>query len=245
MHRIALSFCLFLLGAGVAGAEPPFEGTFEISTELLTSEDPSSFQAQTYVGIETREFWDAFHWTEIEAYIFNVQYPGRQVEFQVHSGFGSLDEAEKWAMFYAEEVGRLPVFMLRRISEVEIQPCYSYFMANRWKHVLHVNPRLLEHLEAIKQDLLGEILLHEGGHMLDLEIVNDPEWLAAQQADNEWISVYARNNSQWEDVADSALAWFAIRHRAGRLSPDVRRKIRQAIPNRLAYFDRFCQREGC
>ena len=52
-----------------------------------------------------------------------------------------------------------------------------------------------------------------------------------------FISTYARDNPQREDIAESVLPWLAVRYRPERISSTLAAIIVQAIPNRLAYFD--------
>jgi hypothetical protein len=49
--------------------------------------------------------------------------------------------------------------------------------------------------------------------------------------------MYARDNPAREDVAESVLAWLAVRYRASRITPSLAATIERAIPNRIAYFD--------
>jgi len=84
---------------------------------------------------------------------------------------------------------------------------------------------------------LEEVLFHEATHTsFDAEHANSAGWLAAQDADPNFISSYARDNPTREDVAESLLPWFALRH-AGGLFPFQITSIQATIPNRLAYFD--------
>ena len=81
-------------------------------------------------------------------------------------------------------------------------------------------------------------MFHEAAHTsLDVAHANTPEWREAQRADGGFISDYARDNPDREDIAESILPYFAVRFKPGRLSPGDRAKIEEAIPNRLGYFD--------
>lgn len=64
-----------------------------------------------------------------------------------------------------------------------------------------------------------------------------PGWLAAQAADGNFISTYARDNPDREDIAESFLPYLAARHRADRISEELARTIGTTIPNRMRYFD--------
>ena len=86
---------------------------------------------------------------------------------------------------------------------------------------------------------LEEVLFHEGAHVsIDGLVQNTVGWREAQQADGAFISDYARNNPDREDVAESILPYFAVRFRPERLRPGRQRQaIDEAIPARLEYFD--------
>ena len=62
-------------------------------------------------------------------------------------------------------------------------------------------------------------------------------WLAAQKADDEFISTYAKDSPTREDIAESFLTWIVVRHRSDRVSKSHVKKILKAIPNRIKYFD--------
>lgn len=63
------------------------------------------------------------------------------------------------------------------------------------------------------------------------------EAVAAQIADDAFISDYARDHPGREDVAETFNAWFALRYRPARLTEEQRVAIERTIPHRLAYFD--------
>ena len=62
-------------------------------------------------------------------------------------------------------------------------------------------------------------------------------WRAAQRADGVFISDYARDHPDREDIAESFLTYLAVRYRPERLTDAERAAILTAIPNRLIYFD--------
>jgi len=61
--------------------------------------------------------------------------------------------------------------------------------------------------------------------------------LAAQTADDCFISTYARDYPASEDIAESFLTYLAVRYRMDRISPFLNATIWQTIPNRIAYFN--------
>ena len=99
--------------------------------------------------------------------------------------------------------------------------------------------------ESIAKGFLEEELVHEGAHTsLDppwMGIVNAVDWRAAQTADGNFISDYARDHPEREDIAESFLPYLAVRYRSARISRPYERTILETMPNRIAYFDRLLQ----
>ena len=91
--------------------------------------------------------------------------------------------------------------------------------------------------QTLRRGFLEEVFFHEGAHVSLQNHQDAPGWRAAQEADGEFISDYARDHPDREDVAESVLPYFALRHRPDRLSDRDRAAIEKTIPSRLTYFD--------
>ena len=138
------------------------------------------------------------------------------------------------ALKYALVIGRLPRCVREDVETVWIHKGNYPFGGG--------NDNLLIHTGQADQytasGILEETLVHEGSHTsLDGKHANAPEWLAAQTADPEFISTYARDNPAREDIAETFLLYFALRYRSVRISQTLADTISQTIPNRIAYFD--------
>ncbi len=89
------------------------------------------------------------------------------------------------------------------------------------------------------EGILEEALVHEAAHTsLDAAHAAAPGWLAAQAADGRFISTYARDHPNREDIAESFLPYLAARYRSDRILSSLADTILRTIPNRVAYFDR-------
>ena len=66
---------------------------------------------------------------------------------------------------------------------------------------------------------------------------NESEWKVAQIADKKFISKYAKEEPWAEDIAETILWWITVRCQPDRISKKNYKKILEAIPNRLKYFD--------
>ena len=216
---------------------PPFQGTVFITPRLIGPSDPTSFRSVTFAGRGDREFWKDDRWTTINVYLFDVRYGASlRLEFQVHPEIGPQEAARAEVDTYAPAVGRLPAVLLSRAREVEISGGSKLFGGNTENGTFHVFTE--QGKEYIRNGFLEEVFIHEGAHVsLDIAHANAAGWRAAQRADGAFISEYARDNPLLEDVAESFLPWFAVRHRPERLSAGQRAVIETTIPVRLEYFD--------
>lgn len=224
--------------SSTAPAAPPFSGTIFLDPDIITDGDPSTFVSLADAGQGLRTMFDrrfnAF--VQRDAYLFVATYAdGLQIEFQVNPEFGSAAVARAEAALYAPVVGRLP-----RALRADVETSWIH----RGDHPFGGgNRNLLIHTGSIAQGyiadgILEETFVHEAAHTsLDAAHAAAPGWIAAQQADAEFISTYARDNPTTEDVAESVLPWLAVSCARQRLQASVAATIQGTIPNRLAYFD--------
>ncbi len=216
---------------------PPYAGTIFITPDILGPADPTSLRDITYAGRGERLIYDRRpdRWITVNAYLFDVRYADVELEFQVNPEFGR-DGARAEVDTYAGALGRLPAVLLSRARKVQINAGDELFGGN-WhdrSFLIHAD----QGRRYIRDGYLEEVFIHEGGHVsLDGAHEDSGGWRAAQQADGVFISEYARDYPDREDVAESILPYLAVRYRPDRLSEGDRSAILTAIPNRLIYFD--------
>ena len=217
---------------------PPYRGTVFITPNLLGPTEPTSLQSVAYVGRGERVIYDRRPdaWITVNAYLFSVRYEGAVLEFQVNPEFGSREAARKEVDTYAAALGRLPAVLLSRAQKVQVNAGHELFGGN-WRDrsfLIHTD----QGKEYISTGYLEEVLIHEGAHIsLDGTHASAAEWRAARTRDGVFVSEYARDYPDREDIAESILPYFALRYRPDRLTDSDRAAIRAAIPNRLAYFE--------
>ena len=71
------------------------------------------------------------------------------------------------------------------------------------------------------------------------QLSSSVEWKKAQRADGNFVTSYARDNPDKEDMAEPALFAWALLIHPGRLPKSVEEKVQTVIPNRLAFFRKF------
>lgn len=230
---------LFMWSAFAPRLDPPFSGTIFIDPDIMTADDPSTLVVAVYQGQEMRTMYDRrFNdWVERNAFIVDTAFSdGLVVEVQVNPEFGSADEARTEAIRWAEEVGRLPRALRAEVKTMWIHRGTQPFGGGNQNILIHTG----QADQYIAQGILLETLVHEASHTsLDPLYANHIDWLAAQQADPEFISTYAQDYPNREDMAESFLTWLAVRHRADRIPASMKLTIENSIPHRLAFFDQL------
>ena len=242
----ALLFSLLLASCGGEGAPtapppvvtlPPFGGTIFIDPNIITSSDPTTFENLSLAGQGYRTMFDrrVNGWITVDAYLFSANFDdGLTAEIQVNPEFGGSEVASVEAEKYAEVIGRLPTALRKDVETVWIHKGTQLFGGGNNNLLIHIGQADLYTADGI----LEETLVHEAAHTsLDAAHASAPAWLAAQSADPTFISTYARDFPNREDIAESFLPYLAIRYRSGRITQSLANTIMQTMPNRIAYLD--------
>ena len=221
-----------------APTEPPFWGTIFTTSELLDSNDPTSYDSLSYVGQGERIMYDrrVANWVTETPHLFNVQFgAAKQIEFQVNPEF-TREEAEREVVTYAGPIGRIPGFLLRDVQTVWIHRGNNAFGGGNNNLLIHT-----EQGESYQSSgILEETFIHEATHTsVDQEHQDAPLWVLAQEMDGAWISHYAQDYPQREDLAESMLLYLAAVYWKELISDELYETIVTTIPNRIRYFQ--CQ----
>ena len=214
---------------------PAFDnGTLFLVPDILTESDPSTFESIAYKGRDSRVVYDrrVSDQITINAYLFTVKFEdGLSSEVQVNPEFSSEAEATKQATKYAKAIGLLPKVLRKDIATITIHKGEEQFGGG--------NQNILIYSEAADYNnaVLEETLIHEAVHTsLDPYHDND-EWRKAQCEDDRFISPYADDYPNREDIAESFVLYFAVKYKSDRISESMKKTIESSIPNRIKYFD--------
>lgn len=218
--------------------EPPYRGTVSITPRMIEPSDPTSLRSVTYAGRAHRKVFDrrVGSFETVNVYRFEVEYPGRVVDFEVNPEFGSPEAARVEVDRYAAPLGRLPAVLLSRLRDFEIHGGDESAGGN--SAIRHILIHTVRGQRYLRNGVLEEVLMHEGVHAsLDEAHRESRGWREAQRDDGVFISAYARDHPRREDFAESFGPWFALRYLPDRLTAEERWSIATTMPNRLAYFD--------
>ena len=182
--------------AGVQESEgqldPPFSGTVWLDPDIITPSDPTVFEDITAAGRGERTMYDrrVGDLITVNAYLFNAQFDdGRTVEIQVNPEFDSASAAMVEANKYGRAIGRLPAVLRTKVERVWIHKGDNSWGGGDNRILIHVG------LLSGGDEFIEEVLVHESAHVaLDGIHSEAPAWIAAQEADGNYISVYARDH---------------------------------------------------
>ena len=230
-------------------------GTVWESPDVMTPDDPSALDSIVYAGRGMRRFYDRSiqGWRDdLDLFLFAAHFEGDTVlQVEAHPAYGIVDSARVFVDMFVPSMGPLPRFLIDHAREVEIMPqvpekpsalgagglgCQKSY---HWRGDVR---------GEWQEPFLEEVAMHEGSHAVlegcchgetcaELGGARSDEWRAAQAADSMFITDYARNYPEREDMAETLWAWFVSRCVSDRLHPEYKRRIDEGIPHRLVYFD--------
>ena len=226
--------------------EPPFGGTMWDLPDLITSSDYTIYSTSSYQGIETRLFYDKSipDFINYPAHIYKVNFgDGLSVDFEIYTEF-TLEEAGNIEQKYAPLIGQLGKDLRRNIKSFEFLKGEEVASAQRSDDLNYANITLhtgwLNNVVQTRPDgdKTEELLIHESAHLsIDPYIYGQQGWTDAVNLDGNYLSTYAKDNPDSEDIAETFQAYIAVKYFPDRISNSLRDTILSVCLNRFKYFD--------
>jgi len=214
-------------------------GTVFLTPDLITSESPSDLVEVTFTGSEERETFDrrvnSFVVSESHIFTANFRCAPDPVEIVVNAEF-SDEQAEGEAQRFAFVLGQMPLGLRGLVHEI-------------WVHDGNEpagggNNSILVHSVYADEstNFIEEVFLHEGAHTsLDYDfggVVDRAIWSEAVTSDGSFISGYAEEFPEREDISESYSAFLIwALHRNQGIFSESAAGIEALIPARLQYFE--------
>jgi len=244
-----LTFCLSLLLVTLLfcfnlEAQTPLFPNSVVSNNIdfILESDPDSFTELTFVGLDTKEMPgdpNGGGLFDQNTFVFKAGFSdGASLEIWCHSSFNTQTAAQEYADKLCPRLGKLPAFQRNMLNHVVIHKGDGGAFAEIEGQFFILYS---ENMDArISTNDLEETVFHESVHAsYQFMYENRPEWTNAQSADPTFVTVYAQNNPQLEDMAESALFAYTYLTHPGRLSPEIETWVEENIPNRLVFFGAF------
>ena len=226
--------------------EPPFGGTMWDLPDLIKSSDYTIYSTSSYQGIETRLFYDKSipDFINYPAHVYKVNFgDDLSIDFEIYTEF-TQQEAGNIEQKYAPLIGQLGKDLRKNIISFEFLKGQEVASAQRTDDLNYANITFhTEWLTSVVEtrsdgDKTEELLIHESAHLsIDPYVYGQQEWTDAVNLDGNYLSTYAKDNPNSEDVAETFQAYIAVKYFPDRISNSLRDTILSVCLNRFKYFD--------
>lgn len=221
-----------------AQADTVFDkGTIFVEPGLVTENDPSTFVGVTDLGTDERVMFDrrTNGFETYEAFLFKASFSNDfTIEIQVNPEFGSIDTARRTAVLYSGYIGQLPSALLADVETVWIHRGTQPFGGGNNNLLIHTGQASL----YTSAGILEETLIHEAVHT-SLDAIHGAAsgWLNAQKEDGIFISPYAAQFPNREDLAETFLLYLGATYLSDRMNPDDVMAIQDGLTARMEYLE--------
>ena len=225
--------------------EPPFAGTMWDLPDLIKSSDYTIYSTSSYQGIETRLFYDKSipDFINYPAHVYIVNFgDDLSIDFEIYTEF-TLEEADNIEQKYAPLIGQLGKDLRRNIKSFEFLKGEEVASAQRTNDLNYANITFhTDWLTLVETRFSGdrteELLIHESAHLsIDPYVYGQQGWTDAVNLDGNFLSTYAKDNPDSEDIAETFQAYIAVKFFPDRISNSLRDTILSVCLNRFKYFD--------
>ena len=244
MKKITLILFFFVIStANSFAAGYLFSKNTYTDCDILTKKDTTTFQSLSYINKDKINFWDrrtaksgGWNKSNFEVFVFKAIFDkNKDVTVRVNSEFKTKEKAEKQALKYAKMVGQTPNFLRTSLKTITIHKGNKSWGGGNFDILIHTSD------EGAKGKCGEEVMLHELGHVsLDQTwggLIKLNEWKNIAKLDSKYISKYAKDFPDREDIAETINWWVAVRCKQDTISKSNFKKILKNIPNRLKFLD--------
>ncbi len=239
--KLILTGLIFLsVLSSLMGQSPLFPNSV-VSNDIdfILQTDSDSFIELVFIGRENRETPQAPNGGSLfdtNTFVFEAVFSDdEKMEIWCHSSFMTLDAAKEYADKLGPRLGKLPAFQRNMINHVVIHKGDNTAFAEIEGQFFVLYSDNMD--DRISTNDLEETVFHESVHASYQFIYEEhPDWISAQAADPTFVTDYAEDNPQLEDLAESALFAYTYLTHPGRLDSAIEEWLELNIPNRLEFF---------
>ena len=221
-------------------------------SDVVNKNDLTSYKELKFIRKELLYAWDKRYGNDkytATFFIFKTKfYDSHDIDVFVNSEFGTHEKVAELAISYSKKVGQLPFFLRKKLKYIFIHGPWEDKSKCTCRWYAERNAGIYIHDEMVITNEHEEILIHEAAHVsIDSHFYESsrfPIWINAQKLDNESISKYAKKYPNREDIAESLVAWIAVRCKQKRIHENVFKKIIETIPNRLKVLDELIDKKN-
>lgn len=220
-------------------ADPPSNGTVYLDSDIIRPSDPTSFVSFRYTGTVQRRAYHSEYmaFQDYTGYNFELTFDdGDTLEVSVDEQVGDQSAGEAEVNKIAVAIGQAPAVLRREVTVITVWSGPGRGTADRRGNVSAYASAITT---LINRGNLEEFFVHEFSHTsVDKWFYTDADYIKAVALDNNYVSTYAVENPNSEDISESMTAYIAVRYRADRITAELESRILATMARRTDYFDK-------
>lgn len=240
VYLIVASLSLITFTNSNLEAQDPLFPNSVVSNDIdfILGSDEDEFSSLTFIGLDDKEMPSSIsnELFDEDTYVFEATFSdGETIEIWCHSTFPTQEDAQEYADKVCPRLGKLPTFQRNMLDHVVVHfGDAGAFAEIEGQFIILYS----DNIDArISTNDLEETIFHESVHAsYQFMYQNDNIWTGAQSSDPTFVTNYAQDNPQVEDMAESALFAYTFLAHPGRLSEEIENWLEENIPNRLDFF---------
>ena len=175
-------------------------------------------------------------WTEPMSWIYTINYKDNiAAEIRIRQADYTKAEADLAITRYSDYLGRLPFVLRDGIKLINIMKADANFGGNNWNNSIDIYEGPLSE-RLLNEGNMEEMLLHEGTHAA-LDYLYNEDWIVERDKDTKFVSKYAFENPNREDISETFAIWLALRNQDDRLPEADYTKVTEGLSHRIAYLN--------
>lgn len=205
--------------------------------DYIHSDDPSAFKELKFVAEKKSEMPDKRGDRELfqPSFVFLATFTdGTKVNLALDEKFKTKEAARKEAKRYVGPLGRLPTVLRQGVNRVVVHQGGRDTTAFSDVGLIVIYSDNAS--KRISNHDLEETFFHESVHAAwDKKHAASEAWKRAQAQDGAFVTAYAKQKPDREDLAESALFAYTLLHHPNRIPAADAKKIKKAIPARIRF----------
>ena len=218
---------------------PPYSGTIFVTGDIITEDDPSTFEALEFIGQDLRWHYDRRddQYIDREMFIFTATFTDFPlISLEVDASDFNEEQAYKEAQKYSYLFGQLPAVLKKDVTTFVINSDDDSWGSGSGYIYIYTGMSSIYENEIVGS-ILEETLIHEAAHVsLDTEIYQMSAWKQAVINDDQFNSTYAQE-FEGENISELMPLYIAIKYFPERSSREIYNNVLSTSFHRIKFLD--------
>ena len=223
------------------------KATTFVDSDIIKKNDPSIFKDVVFIekkkllDFDKRTFINKnYNWEKIDfsVFVYKASFENTDdILIKVNDEFKDLKKAEKQAIKFGKIFGQMPAFLRKKVKYLIIHKGNPSWAGGNGYAIIHTNTFIKENKKYIEESMFHELVHVSLDWHWGTKSIEEDMWLNAISTDKYYVSDYAWQYPNREDLAETVLWWYASRCKEDRISKKNYEKVNKFLSNRFKYLD--------